>query len=65
MLPLKHFGYEKLRYKKPWLYYLAHELRDHIDNKIIREAAAIDPSKFMEEKKYMFFVLEKTLPGKN
>ncbi|MBN1415892.1 MAG: class I SAM-dependent methyltransferase [Bacteroidales bacterium] len=65
LLPLKHVGYEKLRYKKPWLYYLTREIRDYVDNKIIKESAAIDPSKFIQEKKYMFFVLEKTIQNNN
>jgi len=60
LMPLKHFGYEKLRFKKPWLYFMTNRLRDSIDNKIIKEAAAIDPSRFINEKRYMFFVLEKT-----
>ncbi|MCJ7449159.1 MAG: class I SAM-dependent methyltransferase [Bacteroidales bacterium] len=60
LMPLKHFGYEKLRFKKPWLYYMTNRLRDSIDNKIIKEAAAINPSRFIDEKRYMFFVLEKT-----
>jgi len=60
LMPLKHFGYEKLRFKKPWLYYMTNRLRESVDNKIIKEAAAIDPSRFINEKRYMFFVLEKT-----
>jgi hypothetical protein len=59
-MPLKHFGYEKLRFKKPWLYYMTNRLRESVDKKINKEAASIDPSRFINEKRYMFFVLEKT-----
>jgi hypothetical protein len=34
-------------------------LRVSIDNKIDREKASIDPSLFLNEKKYMLFVVEK------
>jgi hypothetical protein len=59
LIPVKHFGYEKLRFKKPWLYYLTNRLRDFVDNKINKETASIDPSRFINEKIYMFFVLQK------
>ena len=59
LLPLKHFGYEKLRFKKPALYYLSQKVRDSVDKKIAKEGASIDPEKFIKEKKYLLFVLEK------
>lgn len=59
LLPLKHFGYEKLRYKKPWLYFLTEEFRNKIDHKFLKEKASIDPLKFLAEKKYILYVLEK------
>lgn len=59
LLPLKHMGYEKLRYKNPQLYYVTEDLRGSVDKKIVKEKASIDPEKFLREKKYMFFVLEK------
>lgn len=59
LLPLKHYGYEKLRFKKPGLYYLSGRVRDSIDRKFDREAAASDPARFLSEKRYMFFVLAK------
>lgn len=59
LLPIKHFALEKLRFKKAWLYYLTGRIRQSIDKKIIKEAASIDPSKFINEKKYILFVLEK------
>lgn len=58
-LPLKHYAFEKLRYKKGWLYYMTREIRLNIDNKIIKEKASVDPIQFVNEKKYMLFVLEK------
>lgn len=57
--PVKHFAYEKLRYKKAWLYYLTGRLRESIEKKIVKEQASIDPNKFANEKKYILFVLEK------
>ena len=59
LLPVKHFGYEKLRYKKPKWYYMIRKLIKSIDNKIEKEVAAIDPDEFVKQKVYMFFVLEK------
>lgn len=57
--PLKHFGFEKLRFKKPKLYYLSTKLRASIDRKLEKEMAAVDPAMFANEKKYILFVLEK------
>ncbi|MDO9154540.1 MAG: class I SAM-dependent methyltransferase [Paludibacter sp.] len=59
LVPVKHYVYEKLRYKKGWLYYLTTNLRASIDKKITKEEASIDPAQFVNEKKYMFFVLQK------
>ncbi len=59
LMPVKHFAYEKLRFKKAWLYYLTERLRGSIEKKIIKEQASIDPTKFTNEKKYILFVLEK------
>jgi cyclopropane fatty-acyl-phospholipid synthase-like methyltransferase len=58
-IPLKHFAFERLRFKKPWLYYLTGKIRESIERKIDKEMAAIDSSKFIDEKKYLLFVLEK------
>lgn len=59
LFPIKHFAYEKLRYKKPMLYAMTSGMRQKIDAKIDKEIAAIDPNKFISEKKYMLIVLEK------
>lgn len=59
LVPLKHFAWEKLRFKKAVLFYLSSRLRDSIDQKILKERASVDPQMFLNEKKYMFFVLEK------
>lgn len=59
LMPIKHFALEKLRYKKGWLYYLTGNFRDKIDSKIVKESASIDPQKFINEKKYILFVLER------
>jgi 2-polyprenyl-3-methyl-5-hydroxy-6-metoxy-1,4-benzoquinol methylase len=58
-LPLVHFIFEKLRYKKAWLYYMLSPQKEKIQKKIDKERASIDVEKFIREKKYMFFVLEK------
>jgi cyclopropane fatty-acyl-phospholipid synthase-like methyltransferase len=60
LLPIKHFAYEKLRYKKPKLYYMTKNLRNSIETKINKERASIDPNMFTKEKAYLFFVLEKS-----
>jgi len=59
LIPLKHFAFEKLRYKKAWLYYLTENLRSGIDKKMTKEFAAIDPEKFLREKKYAMYVVER------
>ena len=60
LLPLKHFAFEKLRFKRPKLFFMTQKLRDSVDQKIEKEMASIDFLKFQKEKKYMLFVLEKT-----
>lgn len=59
LIPLKHFAWEKLRFKRAGLYYLSRRLRGHIDEKIAKETASVDPKMFEGEKKYLFFVLQK------
>ena len=59
LIPLKHFAFEKLRYKKAWLYFLTENLRNGIDKKMTKEFAAIDPKKFLNEKKYVMYVVER------
>ena len=60
LFPLKHFAFEKLRFKRPKLFFMTQKLRDSVDQKIEKEMASIDFLKFQKEKKYMLFVLEKT-----
>ena len=57
--PLSEFAIKKLKYKQPWLYYLSSDFREAVLNKANKEIAAIDPEKFVQEKKYMLFVLQK------
>ena len=57
--PLAFFSTEKLKYKQGWLFYLTQELRDSMSSKSKKELAALDPNKFIKEKKYMMYVLEK------
>ncbi|OQY00078.1 MAG: hypothetical protein B6I24_00745 [Bacteroidetes bacterium 4572_128] len=57
--PVINYASEKLKYKKPWLYNISEDLRSSVDKKFDKELSGIDPNKFLEEKKYMFFVLEK------
>ncbi len=59
LIPIQHYAFEKLRYKKAWLYYLTKNIRTFITKKIDKELSAINPDKFINEKKYLFFVLEK------
>jgi cyclopropane fatty-acyl-phospholipid synthase-like methyltransferase len=58
LMPLKHFAFEKLRYKKPWLYFLTSSLRTKAEEKMKRELMAVDPELFLSEKKYVLLVLE-------
>ena len=44
---------------KGWLYFLTNDLRNGIDKKMQKEFAAINPEKFLKEKKYLTFVIEK------
>ncbi len=59
LIPLRHFAYEKLRYKKAWLYFLSSNIRESVNAKIDKELKAVDPELFGKEKRYLFFVLEK------
>lgn len=57
LLPLSEFSVAKLHSKKPWLWYLAQDSIAGVKNKIDREMAAVDPMLFVQEKRYMMFVL--------
>jgi cyclopropane fatty-acyl-phospholipid synthase-like methyltransferase len=57
IIPLVNFGFQKLDQKKSWLYYMLEGTRKGIFRKIDKEMAAIDPDLFVQEKKYMLYVL--------
>ncbi len=57
--PLAEFINEKIKYKQAWLYYYTNKLRYKMYEKSEKELAALDPDKFIKEKKYMFYVLER------
>ena len=57
--PLTTFISEKIKYKQAWLYYLTKQFRSNMSDKSVKELAALDPEKFIKEKKYMFYVLER------
>jgi cyclopropane fatty-acyl-phospholipid synthase-like methyltransferase len=59
MLPLTHFAFEKLRFKKAWLYYFIQDFKFSVEKKMTKELASVDPVKFVNEKKYMLLVLRK------
>jgi SAM-dependent methyltransferase len=59
LLPIKHFAFEKLRYKKAWLYFLTEDLQKSIDKKINKELNSINPEIFFKEKSYKLLVIEK------
>jgi MPBQ/MSBQ methyltransferase len=61
LIPLADFGFAKLKSKRPWLYYMLKDLEGIVEKKINKEMAAIDPMLFIEQKKYMLFVLEKNV----
>ena len=57
--PLALFINEKIKHKQSWLFYLTEELRMKLSNKSKKELTALDPDKFIKEKKYMLYVLER------
>lgn len=59
LLPYKEYAFDKLKYKKPWWYFMATESLQKIDKKINKELSAVDPDLFLKEKKYLLFVMEK------
>lgn len=59
LLPVKHFAFEKLRFKKHWLYFMTSELQEKVNNKITKELQTINPDIFLNEKKYVLLVLER------
>ncbi|HEY5590952.1 MAG TPA: class I SAM-dependent methyltransferase [Paludibacter sp.] len=61
LLPVMHYAFEKLRFKKAWIYYLIQDMKDSITKKINKELASVDPEKFANEKKYILFVLERNV----
>ena len=50
---------EKLKHKQPWLFYLTNQFRLNISKKSNKELAALNPERFLKEKKYMLYVLER------
>jgi hypothetical protein len=60
LMPIKHFGYEKLRFKKPALYFMTSGMSEKIEQKITKEKASIDPVKFAARKTvHVFLYLER------
>lgn len=57
--PVKHYAYEKLRFKKPKLYFMTEGLRGSIDQKIEKETKLISPEWFLNNREYRLIVLEK------
>ena len=57
--PLALFANEKLKHKKAWLFYLTDKFRLKILKKSEKELAALNPEKFVKEKIYMLYVLER------
>ena len=60
LLPLKHFAFEKFRFKRAVLYFMANAMRKNVNNKIDSERKAIDPVEFRTNKQYQFIVLERS-----
>jgi hypothetical protein len=63
LIPLKHFAFEKLRYKKAWLYFLTENIRNGIDKKMNKEFAAIDPKKFLRPANAIWSVCFPVIPN--
>ena len=58
--PFATFAKNKLKYKYPWIYYLTKHFQENINTKSDIQLASLDPQKFINEKKYLFLVLQKT-----
>ena len=52
--PFATFTKNKLKYKYPWIYYLTKHFEKNIKTKSDIQLAALDPQKFISEKKYLF-----------
>lgn len=55
--PLTVYALEYLHNRQAWLWHLLGDMRNYCFRKLDKEIAAIDPRMFLEEKKYMLFVL--------
>jgi cyclopropane fatty-acyl-phospholipid synthase-like methyltransferase len=58
-LPVKHFAFEKLRFKSPKIFYMTQIFQEKINAKITKELASIDTEQFQNEKGYFLFTLER------
>lgn len=58
--PFTTFAKNKLKYKYPWIYYLTKHFEEKINTKSGIQLAALDPQKFIDEKKYLFLVIKKS-----
>ncbi|MFY0673299.1 MAG: methyltransferase domain-containing protein [Bacteroidia bacterium] len=59
VVPGADFGVAKMKIKLPKLFYMTQDIRDAISKKADKEFAAVDPEKFLNEKKYVLFVLKR------
>jgi len=60
VFPAKRLAYEKLRYKRPKLYYLSRRIREGIDKKLKKECRTVNPEIFERERQYRLLVFEKS-----
>lgn len=58
--PGLHFAGEKLRHKKPGLYYMLHPLREKVTAKVGKIADTVNAAQWQRDKQYMLFVLKKS-----
>lgn len=59
LLPVKHFAFEKLRFKSPKIFYMTEVFQGKINAKLKKELASIDTEQFRNEKGYFLLVLER------
>lgn len=59
LLPASEFAFAKLRHKRPWLHLLTRGVRGHFERKFERRRAQIDVERFVTERKYVFWVIDK------
>lgn len=59
VLPALDFAFRKLRQRRAWLFYLLQDLHAVAAARIERERGVVDPARFVRERQYLLFFLER------